>query len=147
MTTPTAPARPAGIQKFGPGELRIGEAGSLIDVSSLVNGCTLTPAAQTADSTTKLSGYQRGGSTTTAWTLDGNVDTDAGSASGLWQLCYDLEGEEVEFEFTPEQATGVTVSGTVVLTPLGLGSDAYGNDLTSDFSWTCVGKPTVDRDA
>lgn len=147
MTTPApgTPVRPAGLQKLGPGVLTIGEAGSLVDASSLVNGCTMTPNTETADATTKLSGYVRGGSSRSTYALEGNVDTDAANADGLWELCFQLAGEEVPFVFVPESATGVTVEGTLILRPLALGGDEVESDLTSDFSFPIVGRPDVSR--
>lgn len=123
----------------------LGLSGDLFNSSSLVNGVTLKPATETADSKTKLSGYVRGGSSTTTFTLAGNVDTDAGNAQGLWQLAWDLAGEEVDFSFTPETSTGVTVTGVLIITPLDLGADEYGADLASDFEWNVVGTPTITR--
>lgn len=141
----TAPTAPTGIQEFGPGVLQIGETGSLIEVSSLVNSCTLTPNTENTDGTTKLSGFIRGGSSKTTWLLTGNLDTDAGNAAGIWQAAYDADGAERAFSFTPQNDTGPTATGTIKLTPLALGATEYAADLAADFSWQCVGKPTITR--
>lgn len=148
MTSPApAPKTPQGIQNFGPGLLTIGSAdvGTYDpDVSSLINGCTLTPSTDTADSTTKLSGYVRGGSSSTAWVLGGNTDTDAANANGFWQFCFDNDGAEVPFTFVA-QYPGPRVTGRLKVTALPWGADEYGADLTADFEFPVVGKPEVDR--
>lgn len=143
MTVPT-PVAPVGIQNLGPGQLTIGETGSPIDASSLVNGITLVPSTQSADATTKLSGWVRGGSSSTTWALSGNADTDAGNVAGLWQLAFDLNGAETDFVYVP-QFGGPTVTGRLKLTPMPLGADEFGADLVADFEWQIVGVPTLTR--
>lgn len=144
MTNP-APVAPVGIQNFGPGLLTVGAPEALQDVSSLVNSCSITPSTDTADSTTKLSGWVRGGSSDTTWTLSGNIDTDAANQAGLWQLAFDSAGAELPFQFIPQYG-GPAVTGIITVTPLPLGADEYGKDLTADFEWNVVGKPVVTRE-
>lgn len=146
MTTPQpTPVAPEGIQRFGAGVFQLGETGALVNASSLINGLRLEPSTEVSDSSTKLSGWVRSGKATTTWSLAGNIDTDAARADGVWQLAYDMAGEAVDFTFTPESATGVTVTGEVTITPLRLGSDEYGDDLTSDFEWSVIGTPQITR--
>lgn len=144
MTAP-APTAPAGIQRLGPGSLMLGQTGSLRSASSLINGCVLEPSSETSDSTTKLSGWVRGGTTRTTWALSGNIDTDAANASGIWALAFEQAGETIDFVFVPEDESEVEVSGELTITPLSLGADEFGADLTSDFEWTIIGTPTVTR--
>jgi hypothetical protein len=44
--------------------------------------------------------------------------------------------------FTPNTATGTSAAGELVIDPLDFGADESGADLTSDFEFTIVGKPT-----
>jgi hypothetical protein len=128
--------------KLGPGVLTIGETGTAIDVSCLVNNASITSEKDEADSTTKLCGDTRAGAVTYTFTLSGNMDTDIADAAGLFALSQSAAGSEQSFTFTPSTDAGTTATGMLVLDPLDFGADEMGADLTSDFEFTVVGKPT-----
>lgn len=128
--------------KLGPGELKIGETGTEVDVSCLVNGMKITNEKDQADSTTKLCGTVVAGSTTYTYTLEGNVDIDPAEVSGLFRLCQSDPGGEYPFTFTPNTADGTAAAGRLIVDPLDFGADEYGADMTSDISFSIIGAPT-----
>lgn len=143
----TAPTLPTDTGQLGPGSLTIGTTGTQIDVSCYINNVGIEVSKDTTDQTVKLCGTARPGVTTYTYTLTGNVDVDLANASGLMALSWDSPGSTQGFEFTPNDDLGVTFVGNLVIDPLNVQADEYGADLTSDFSWVIVGKPTVNRGA
>lgn len=127
---------------FGPGTFQVGEVGSEIDSSCLVNSLRITMSKDEGDSTTKLCGTVKPGKITYTYSLSGNIDVDSETAAGLFALSQDAAGTEQPFTFTPSTAGETTASGTLVIDPLDFGADEFGDDMTSDFEWTLVGKPT-----
>ena len=145
MTAP-APVLPTDTGQLGPGVLSIGGTGEEIDVSCYVNNASIDASADTTDATTKLCGAVRAGVTTFTYQLNGNIDVDAGNASGLFALTWAEPGSEQPFTFTPSTELGTTATGTVVIQPLRFGADNYGDDLTSDIQWDIVGTPVLSFD-
>jgi hypothetical protein len=126
---------------LGPGTLTIGETGTEIDVSCLVNNATISADKDEGDSTTKLCGTVRPGAVTYTYSLSGNVDTDVDDPAGLFALSQDAPGTEQPFTFTPNTDAGTTATGTLVIDPLDFGGDETTETMTSDFEFTIVGKP------
>src|SRR4029077_1778092 len=87
-------------------------------------------------------GDTRPGTVTYTYALSGNMDTDVGDAAGFFALSQSAPGSVQSFVFTPNTETGTTASGELVIDPLDFGADESGADLTSDFEFTIVGKPT-----
>jgi hypothetical protein len=143
----TAPTLPTDTGQLGPGSLTVGASGTLIDVSCYINNVGIEVSKNTTDQTVKLCGAARPGVTTYTYTLSGNVDVDLANASGLMALSWDNPGSSQDFVFIPNSDLGVSFTGTLVIDPLNVQADEYGADITSDFSWVVVGKPTVDRGA
>jgi len=139
----TAPSLPTTTGKLGPGELTIGAAGAAVDVSCLVNNASVDPSKNSTDPTTKLCGQVRAGTVSYIYQLTGNVDVDAGDDAGLFALSWSAPGSVQPFTFTPSTALGVKVAGTLVIDPLRLGADNYGDDLTSDIAFDIVGQPVI----
>lgn len=138
----TAPTAPVGVATLGPGTLTIGATGSEIDVSCLVNNLVIVMAKDVTDPTTKLCGTVRAGKTTYSYEMDGNLDTDIGTDSGLFALTQSAPGSEQDFVFTPSTEAGTSAAGKVVIDPMDFGTtDDYGSNLTSDIAWTVVGVP------
>lgn len=143
MTTPTPPVLPDDTGQLGPGTLKIGETGTEIDVSCYVNNAAVEVSKNASDSTTKLCGAVRAGSVEYTYQLTGNIDVDAGNDAGLLALSWSNPGSEQKFTFTPSTELGTTVTGTLILDPLRLGADNFGDDLTSDLTLDIVGTPVL----
>jgi hypothetical protein len=128
---------------LGPGELQIGAVASEIDASCLVNNCKITMTKDQADSTKKLCGDEAPGAVTYTFALTGNVDQDLATTTGLHALSWNSAGTSQPFTFTPSTSVGATATGTLTIDPLEFGGDEMGADMTSDFEWSCVGKPAI----
>lgn len=129
--------------KFGPGTLQLGETGSEIDASCLVNSLTITNDVDEGDSVTKLCGTVQPGARTYTYHLEGNLDTDQDvGADGLFALSQVAKGTEVKFTFTPNTEEGTSVAGIVIIDPMDFGADEYGAWMASDITWALVGDPT-----
>jgi hypothetical protein len=135
-------ALPTTTTKLGPGTLTIGTTGTEIDVSCLVNNAVIAADKDEGDATTKLCGDVRAGSVTYTYALSGNMDTDVADESGFFALSQEEPGTQQSFVFTPNTEAGTTATGTLTIDPLDFGADESGADLTSDFEFTIVGKPT-----
>lgn len=135
-------ALPTTTTTLGPGLLKIGTTGTEIDVSCLVNNAAIAADKDEGDATTKLCGDVRPGTVTYTYALSGNMDTDVGDPAGFFALSQAEPGSQQAFTFTPNSATGTTAAGTLTIDPLDFGADESGADLTSDFEFTIVGKPT-----
>lgn len=129
------PTTTDGTGTLGPGILKIGETATAIDVSCLVNNAAIVPDISEGDSKTMLCGTTKRSADTITWSLDGNVDVDAGLADGFFALTWNNVGQVLPFEFTPSSAVGTKVAGFVKIAPLQLGADNYGDFLNSDFSF------------
>ena len=128
--------------KLGPGTLSIGETGTEIDASCLVNNAVIAASKDEGDSTTKLCGTVVPGSISYSYTLGGNVDTDLDDPAGLFALSQSAAGTQVSFTFTPSTEAGTEAAGMLVIDPLDFGGDETGVVMTSDFEFTIVGAPT-----
>lgn len=138
MTTPPEPP----VFDLGPGSLKIGATGTLIDVSCLVNNARVAADKEEGDSTTKLCGTVRPGSVTYSYHISGNVDTDIADDAGLFALSHAEKGTEQSFEFVPSTEATTMFAGTLIIDPLDFGGDETGAPMTSDFDFTIVGDPT-----
>lgn len=141
----TAPAAlPTDVGTLGPGTLKIGETGTLIDVSCYVNNAAIEPTKNGGgDPVFKLCGNSRPASFTYSFQLTGNLDVDLGNESGLFELAWANPGVTVDFEFIPNSDLGRVFTGQVVLDPFRVGADNYGDMLTADFALDCLGKPVL----
>ena len=135
-------ALPTTTTTLGPGTLEIGTVGSEIDVSCLVNNAVIAADKDEGDATTKLCGDVRAGTVTYTYALSGNMDTDVADDAGFFALSQAEPGSQQTFTFTPNTAAGTSATGTLVIDPLDFGADESGADLTSDFEFTIVGRPT-----
>jgi len=127
---------------LGPGTLKIGETGTLLDVSCLVNNATITASKDQGDSVTKLCGTVKPGTVRYDYELGGNIDTDIAESDGFFALTQDQAGTEQDFEFVPNTGAVTKAAGSLVIDPLDFGGDETGETMTSDFAFTIVGAPT-----
>jgi len=124
-----------GTGNLAPGTLEIGMTGTPIDVSCLVNDAAIDPSVTAGDTKQRLCGHTYSKPDVTDWVLSGNLDIDAGHATGFFALCNEHAGEVVDFTFTPSTAVGTTATGKLKLHPLRFGADAVGDYLNADFEF------------
>ena len=129
--------------RLGPGLLTVGTPGS--EFSTQVSALTLTPSFDTTDGTPTLAVPDPPAESSTKYTLDGSAINDFTSATGLSRYAYDHDGEELAFVWTPNTDAGTTCTGTVVVQAFPMGGKVA-EQLVTDFSWPCVGKPVFAGD-
>lgn len=129
------PTTADGTGTLGPGVLKIGETGTELDISCLVNNVAIVPDISEGDEKTMLCGTTKRAADTISWSISGNVDVDAGLAAGFFAMTWQNIGAIVSFEFTPSEDVGTIVVGKLKLAPLQLGADNYGEFLNSDFEF------------
>jgi hypothetical protein len=139
----TAPTVPASIVKLGPGTLEIGPTAAPIDVSCNLVNAKIAASKNTGTAIRYLCGASSPGVTTYDYNLSGQIDVDAGADDGLFAYAWAHPGETVEFTFTPNTDAGVTATGSLVLDPLDFGADEFGANLSSAFTYACVGQPVI----
>lgn len=127
--------------KLGPGELTIGETGSLLNLSCQLTKAQITWDKDAEDPQHVLCGDVVPGDVTYTAKLTGTVIQDL-SADGMMDYTWTNKGEAVPFTFTPSTTAGRTVTGTVVIDPLDLGGDVKTKP-SSDFEWDIVGEPSL----
>lgn len=126
---------------LGPGTLEIGETGTEIDISCLVNNAVISADKSQGDSTTKLCGTVKPGAVTYEYSLAGNMDTDVADTAGFFALSQVEAGKELAYTFTPNTEAGTVAAGTLIVDPLDFGGDTSGETMTSDFEFSLVGPP------
>ena len=136
MTTKNVP--------LGPGTTTVGEIGTEVDISCLINNAKITWEKTQDDPKTKLCGDVSASPPVYTFNLEGNVDQDLAVSNGLHALSHAKPlGQEHPFTFTPNTTVGATATGILVIDPLDFGGAEMGKDMTSDFSWRIVGEPDV----
>lgn len=126
----------------GAGTFTIGAAGALTNLSSQVTSVKLVPSAETADSIFVLSGESVAGDYSETYTIEGTMLQDFGTAASKTEWLYNHSGETHVFEFDPATAGAMKITGSLVVTAIEIGGDVKTKP-TSDFTFQCVGKPTI----
>lgn len=137
----TATAVEAGYP-LGPGTLHIGLTGTLLDVSCNINNAVISASKSQDDSVTKLCGTVVPGAVTYDYTLGGNIDTDIGEDTGFFALTQTHAGQQLAYEFTPNNDAGTKAAGTLIVDPLDFGGDETEKTMAADFEFALVGQPT-----
>jgi hypothetical protein len=127
--------------RLGPGTLLLGTAPGT-EYGFQVSALTLTPSVDSTDGTPTLAIPTPPPETKTSYSLDGSAINDFATAAGLQMFAYDQDGETVDFVFTSNTnpGEGATVTGKVVVRAFPIGGNV-GEQLVTDFSWPCDGKP------
>lgn len=107
------------------------------DFSCQPTNVRLTPTSNQDDPLETLCGDIITGSGTTSWILQGSAVSDFDDVDGFILFCYQNDGEQVPFTWTPNQ-TGGTWSGTVYVAAVEIGGDVNVR-LTTDFTFPLVG--------
>jgi hypothetical protein len=126
----------------GAGTFTIGAAGLLTNFSAQVTSIKLVPSAETGDSIAVLSGESVAGEFSETYTIEGTLLQDFGVATSKVEWLYAHSGETHVFEFDPATSGLTKITGSLVVTAVEIGGDVKTKP-TSDFTFTCVGKPTV----
>lgn len=126
----------------GAGTFTIGAAGALTNFSSQVTSVKLVPSAETGDSIIVLSGESVAGDFSETYTIEGTMLQDFGTASSKTEWLYTHSGETHVFEFDPATTGATKITGSLVVTAIEIGGDVR-QKASSDFSFNCIGKPTV----
>ena len=125
--------------RLGPGTLTVGAPGT--DYSFQVSALRLlTPSVNSTDGTPTLAVPEPPPLTETTYSLDGSAINDFTDSAGLTRYCYDNDGIEAEFVWVPLTADGTSCAGSVIVRAFPIGGNP-GEQIKTDFSWPCVGKP------
>jgi hypothetical protein len=131
--------------RLGPGTLALGTTPGE-EYGFQVSALTLTPSTDSTDGTPTLAEPDPPPELKTSYTLDGSAINDFTTAAGLQRYAYEHDGEEVDFVWIPNVDDGTTLTGRVVLGAFPMGGNVA-EQLVTDFSWPCVGKPVFGGDA
>jgi hypothetical protein len=131
------------VTKFGPGTLTVGEVGTPIDLSCQLISAQIEWDKDKDDDVTVLCGQVVAGSTTYTAALTGEIFQDVADAAGILFYSWAHKGETVPFSFTPSTEAATKADGFLVLDPVTFGSDEPKANMTADFTWDCVGEPTL----
>lgn len=132
------------VVRFGPGTLTLGTAPGT-DFSCQVQSLGVNVDKDEGDAITVLCGDTVPGSVEYTYTLAGTLLQDL-ITGGIVEYSWDNAGEAVPFDYAPASALAAhKVVGTVVVDPMSIGTSdgEFGDVLTSDIEWACVGKPDV----
>jgi len=130
--------------RLGPGTFTFGETATPIDASCQLSSAVLSWEKDADDDIRTLCGDTVAGAVTYAASLSGTLLQDIANEAGIVFYTWQNKGKAVPFEFVPNTEAGATVTGTIVIDPLDVGSDdEYGSVMESDFEWACVGEPVL----
>jgi hypothetical protein len=132
--------------KLGPGTFTlelVGTGGTVVDASCQVESLSVPWSKDKADDVRMLCGDVKPGATTYTAQITGTVDQDLADPAGLVFFTWANKGQQANFVYTPNNDAGATVTGVVTIDPLTVGDDTGGEDMTSDFTWDCVGEPQL----
>lgn len=141
----TSPAPTATVRKLGPGTLTVGAPGTALDFSGRATAVTITWSVDNEDDTPTLDGGVIAGDRTYTATLEATVYQDDLTDGGLIRYSWTNKGAQVPFTFTPYTASGIAITGQLIVDPLDVGGDVNKKN-TSDLAWACVGEPELTDD-
>lgn len=126
----------------GPGTFTIGADEDLVNLSSQATAVKLVPSVDTDDPILVLSGEIIQGDRSETWTIEGTLVQDLGAAESTTEYLFNNAGEEKPFSFTPANANGKTITGTLVVEAIEIGGDT-GTKAMSDFEFALIGRPVI----
>lgn len=144
MTSPTQPAKRE-LLTLGPGEFKLGEIGTELDMSCQLTAFSIEWEVDAEDSEPTLCGGTVGGARNYVATAKGSVFQDI-QVDGVIDYTWKYKGLEVPFTFVPDSAGTAAVTGRLTIDPITLGGDVR-NRNKSDFEWQCVGDPVFTADS
>lgn len=132
------------VVRFGPGTLTLGTAPGT-DFSCQVQSLGINVDKEEGDTIRALCGDSVPGSISYTYSLAGTLIQDFAATGGITEFSWTNAGTVQDFEYTPSTAAVTAVTGQVVIDPMSIGASdgEFGDVLTSDVEWSCVGQPTV----
>lgn len=118
---------------LGPGSLKIGATDSAKDFSADVINTALEPSTDTEDPDNFLDGHTESGAQTDTWSLTGSIKEDY-SMDGLQVWCLKNSGRIMPFEWVPNNAGTLKITGNVTIAPIQIGGDVKSKN-ANDFSF------------
>jgi hypothetical protein len=134
---------PAKKTPLGPGTLTLGEVGTPLDISCQIINAVVEWDKDKDDDVIVLCGETVAGATTYTAQITGELFQDVDDPAGILATSWANKGMETPFEFVPNTAAGTECSGVLVLDPIDFGGDEGKANMTSDFTWSIVGEPTL----
>lgn len=125
---------------LGPGQLSIGEVGSLRQFGAAIKSATLTPSVEEGETIYVLSGEETTDEGKETWVLEGNV-LQAYDLDSLIVWCAENTGEQLPFSYRARSDKPLTATGTLVVRSIAYGGEVKKRN-ESSFSFKVVGKPT-----
>ena len=125
--------------RLGPGTLLIGTTPGT-EHGAQVSACTLTPAVNSTDGTPTLAEPEPPPLTDTTYTLDGTAINDFTNPTGFQRYCFDNDGLETDFTFTPNTTDAAVLTGKITVRAFPMGG-TVSEQITTDFSFPVTGKP------
>lgn len=126
----------------GPGTFSIGAEAALSNLSTQVTSVRIVPSVDVGDPIRVLSGESVQGDRTESWTVEGTVLQDLGAEGSTTEYLFDNAGSEQPFTYTPANASGKTITGTLVVEAIEIGGEV-GTKPTSDFEFAVIGRPVI----
>jgi len=126
----------------GPGTFTVGAESDLTNLSSQATAVKLVPSVDVDDPIRVLSGETIQGDRSETWTIEGTLLQDLGATESTTEYLFNNAGEEKPFSFTPANAAGKSITGTLVVEAIEMGGDV-GTKATSDFEFAIVGRPVI----
>jgi hypothetical protein len=126
--------------RIGPGTLLIGTAPGT-EYGTQTSAVKLVPTVNSTDGTPTLANPEPPPETDTTYALEGTAINDFTDPTGFQRYCFDNDGLETEFTWTPSTADAAVLAGMLTVRAFEMGGDVA-VQLTTDFSFPCTGKPT-----
>lgn len=128
---------PVKSNRLGPGSLKFGETGSLVEFAMGVRSCTVEPETETGEELFVLSGESISEGDEDSYVLTGSV-LQSYDASSFILWAHENNGLEVPFVFTPDNDKDFGVEGVVRVRRVAIGGDVKERN-ASDFEFQGVG--------
>lgn len=125
--------------RLGPGTLQLGTSPGA-EYGFQVSNLRLTPSVDSTDGTPTLAEPTPPPETKTTFALEGSAINDFATAAGLQMYCYDNDGQLTDFSWVSNTVDGASCTGKVIIRAFEIGGNV-GEQLVTDFSWPCDGKP------
>lgn len=127
---------------LGPGTLKIGPTGALVNYSGQFFGAVVSPEVNKEDDIPVLSGSVLPGERTYKWKISLKLFQDL-LIDGLVKFSWANAGTQKDFEFIPNTVGAKKITGVLVIDPISIGGEEMKKRPTSDIELEIVGTPVL----